>query len=364
MVARAPGRVNLLGEHTDYNEGFVLPAATCQSTYVAAAPGEGRSLRIWSAAFGDRAEFSLDALGPLRGERHWARYLAGVAWALMEAGYEVGGVDAAIVGDLPVGAGVASSAAVEVSFALALLGLIGAKLEGEALARLCQRAENEFVGMHCGILDQASSIFGQDGSAMLLDCRSLELSPIPLGNRDAVFVVCDTAKPRGLVGTEYNARRQQCETAAGLMGLQALRDADPEMVEHHRGVLGDVVYRRARHVVTENARVLAGAEALRAADPVRLGELFCQAHASLRDDYEVSCPELDAMVEIACETEGCYGARLMGAGFGGCAISAVAAEKVASFQDAVVHEYRARTGRAGRTFATTPSQGAGLMSLS
>lgn len=363
VVSRAPGRINLLGEHTDYNEGFVLPAATRQAVYVAASARPDRLCRVCSEAFGTCDEFDLDDLEALRGERDWARYVRGVAWALEDSGLEVGGLEAVILNDLPVGVGLASSAAVEVAFALALLGVAGLEdeVEPERLARLCQRAENEYVGMRCGILDQVSSLFGQEGAALLLDCRSLEITPIPLERSDVVFVVCDTSKPRGLVNTEYNARRQQCERAAAMLGVPALRDATVEQVRARREELGDVAYRRAHHVVTENSRVHEGARALREGRLGRLGELMCAAHASLRDDYEVSCPELNAMVEVACETEGCYGARLMGAGFGGCALAAVEAGQVEDFSAAVVRGYHQRTGLPGRTFATSPSDGAGVV---
>lgn len=361
LVARAPGRINILGEHTDYNEGFVLPAATVQATYVAALPREDGQVRVWSAAFRTREQFSVDGLEPLNGERQWGTYIRGVVWALKEIGIPIGGVDAAIIGDLPIGAGLASSAAVEIGFAQALLQCSETALDPTELALLCQRAENEFVGVKCGILDQFSSVFGSEGAALLIDCRSRGITAIDFGHQDAVFVVCDTRKPRGLVKSEYNTRRAQCERAAEQLGVTSLRDASLEVLLSHRDRLDPDTFRRAHHVVTENDRVMEGVEALRSGDCARLGRLLLDSHASLRDDYEVSCDELDAMVEIACEAPGCRGARLMGAGFGGCALALVDLDQVDRFCSQVTERYTSRCELQGRTFVTRPSQGAGCV---
>jgi len=360
VVVRAPGRVNLLGGHTDYNQGYVLPVATAQGTYVAGSPRQDGCFRVRSAALDAVEEFHLDDCDPSSGDG-WTGYLRGVLWALREVGVGSTGFDAAIVGDLPIGAGVASSAALEVSVALLICEFNGARIPREELALLCQRAENEFVGVRCGILDQFSSVFGQAGSALLIDCRSLDVSTIPMGRKDAAIIVCDTAKPRGLIESEYNARRRQCEQAALSLGLETLRDGDLSDLEGSRTRLGDEPYRRARHVISENGRVLRGAEALRHGDFAQVGQLLLEAHASLRDDYGVSCPELDTMVEIAAATHGCFGARLVGAGFGGCTVALVAASEADAFCRSVEREYKARVGRDGRTFVTWPSQGAGLV---
>jgi len=360
VVARAPGRVNLLGGHTDYNHGFVLPAATSQGTYVAALPSFDGLYRVWSQAFEGQEVFEAEQFEQPSETKTWGSYVRGVLWALRQADIDPVPFDAVIVGDVPIGSGLASSAALEVATTLAALALAETHLDPKRTALLCQKAENEFVGVQCGVLDQFSSVFGREDSALLIDCRSLQVTAIPMGRTDLALVVCDTAKPRGLVESEYNARRAQCERAARQLGVPALRDVTLEQLTRRRGDLGEVVYRRARHVVTENQRVLEGVHALRSGHLAELGELLTQAHASLRDDYEVSCPELDTMVQIACGTEGCYGARLMGAGFGGCVLAVVAAEAAQGFCELVEGRYRAQTGREGKTFITRPSQGAGL----
>jgi galactokinase len=361
LVARAPGRVNIIGEHTDYNQGFVMPAATEQATWIAVAPRDDDVVRVCSASFEGVDSFSASTIKPGDGGLPWSGYLRGVVWSLREEGLPVGGVDAAVVGNVPLGAGVSSSASLEVAFAVALLGLAGQTLPRGQLARVCQRAENEYVGMRCGILDQYASVLGREGCAVLVDCRDLSFREIPLGGTGLRIAVCDTAKPRELVGSEYNTRREQCEEAARALGVESLRDADLEALEAARDRLDEVVYRRARHVVTENARCLAAAECLTSGDFAALGRLLVETHASLRDDYEVSCAELDTMVELALATPGCYGARLMGAGFGGSAIALVAAESADDFCTSVTERYMAETGREGSIFTTAPSAGAGLV---
>lgn len=360
-MARAPGRVNLLGGHTDYNEGFVLPAATPQATYVAAAPRNDGLVRIWSEAFEARDEFQLSDLRAPSTQSDWPGYIRGVAWALAQTFADLRGVDAAIVGDLPIGGGVASSASVEVAFALAMLAANERSLDEVELALLCQRAENEFVGMRCGILDQFTSAVSREGSALLLDCRSLEVKSIPLRGANASFVVCDTGKPRELRRSEYNARRAQCETAARELGVPALRDATLAGLEAKRGELDDRVFARARHIISENQRVLQGAAALERGDLPVLGKLLREAHESLRVDYEVSCRELDEMVRIASETEGCFGARLIGAGFGGCALAVVETSHAQDFCGTVEARYTEQVGRECRTLVTWPSHGAAVV---
>lgn len=339
----------------------MLPAATPQGTYVAAAPRQDEVFRVWTAAFRQQDEFDLRRLPRPPEAPRWSAYARGVVWALQEAGLGLRGCDIAVEGDLPIGAGVASSASFEVALATAISEVSGARLEAERLVVLCRRAENEFVGVRCGILDQSAAVFGREGAALLMDCRSLDRTPIALGRGGAAFIVCDTRKARGLMASEYNARRAQCEAAARALGVAALRDVAPEDLERAGERLDAEAFRRARHVVGENRRVLEGAEALRGGDFERLGHLMARSHASLRDDYEVSCPELEAMVAIASRTEGCLGARLMGAGFGGAAIALVAATHIESFCRTVEADYGAQTGLAGRTLVTWPSAGAGIV---
>ena len=312
LVASAPGRVNLIGEHTDYNGGFVLPCAIGRRVAVAAGRGDGG---LYSATFDETRQ-----LGGK--DSSWADYPRGVAWAMAEAGYEVGDFRAAFAGDVPLGSGLSSSAAIEAATALALDALGGLGLGGKALAVLCQRAENGFVGVNSGIMDQYASLLCEAGAALLVDCRSLEAESVPLDLEGAglALAVCDTRVERGLADTGYNERREACERAASTLGVEELRDA----TEEDLGRLSGEELMRARHVVSENARVLEAVEALREADFARFGRLMYASHASLRDDYEVSTPELDAFVELA-EESGAPGARLTGAGFGGCAIALVRA---------------------------------------
>jgi galactokinase len=309
VVASAPGRVNLIGEHTDYNGGFVLPCAIDRRIAVAAGQdGEGL---LFSADF--------EEARPLSGEDDsWAKYPRGVAWALGEAGHDAGGFRAALAGDVPRASGLSSSAAIEAATALALDSLYGLGLDKKSLARICQRAENEYVGVASGIMDQYASLLGEAGSALLIDCRSLEAESVPLDLEGAglSLVVCDTRVERGLGDTGYNDRRAACERAAETLGVEALRDATEGDLDR----LSGEELRRARHVVTENARVMRAAESLRAKDFEAFGHLMYASHESMRDDYEISTPELDAFVETA-RSNGAPGARLTGAGFGGCAIA-------------------------------------------
>jgi galactokinase len=309
VVASAPGRVNLIGEHTDYNGGFVLPCAIDRRIAVAA--GQDGEERLFSVDF--------EEARPLRGrDDSWAKYPRGVAWALGEAGHDAGGFRAALAGDVPRASGLSSSAAIEAATVLALDALFGFGLDKKSLARICQRAENEYVGVASGIMDQYASLLGEAGSALLIDCRSLEAESVPLDLEGAglSLVVCDTRVERGLADTGYNDRRTACERAAETLGVEALRDATEGDLER----LSGEELRRARHVVTENARVMRAADSLRAKDFEAFGHLMYASHESMRDDYEISTPELDAFVETA-RSNGAPGARLTGAGFGGCAIA-------------------------------------------
>jgi galactokinase len=378
LVARAPGRVNLIGEHTDYNDGYVLPLATHLATYIAAAPRPDDQVRVYSEYFSEVVEFSLASLRPVGGGV-WGDYLRGVAWSLQTeladprqpaalgpapAPVELRGLDAAIVSDLPPGGGLSSSAALEVAWAVALLagaGLNITALDKRWLAWLCQRAENEFVGMQCGIMDQLASLEGKRDHALFLDCRTLQAELVPLPAQEVAVVIMNTGKPRALVDSEYNLRRQQCAAAARALQVASLRDATLADLEAARGRLDEVLYRRARHVLTENARVRATVEALRRSDWDCVGELLNQSHFSLAHDYQVSCPELDLICEIARAQEGCYGARLVGAGFGGCALALVEPRQVETFIPLVTADYNARAAYRATLFAVRAADGAGLV---
>jgi galactokinase len=361
VTSRAPGRVNIIGEHTDYNDGFVMPIATDAATYTSAAPRDDRLVRVFSTTMGEQAEFSLDDL-QAKGAGHWADYLQGVAWSLGVDKHELRGVDAVIVSDVPAGSGMSSSAALEVSWALAMLGVAGQRHpDKKALALACQRAENEFVGMKCGIMDQLASILGERDSAILLDCWTLEHEAVPLPADALTVVVMDTGKPRQLVGSEYNTRVSQCKAASDALGVRALRDATMEDLEAAKDKMEDIVYRRARHVICEDERVFEVAEALREEDYAHVGDMLNQSHASLKDDYEVSVAELDLICEVARAQEGCYGARLVGAGFGGCAMALVRTEAAEAFAPAVKAEYDRQVDYVSRIFSVKADQGAGLV---
>src|SRR5215218_777807 len=321
LVASAPGRINLIGEHTDYNGGFVLPCAIDRRIAVAAGTGEGG---LYSADFDERREAD-------ERDDSWADYPRGVAWAMGEEGHEPGSFRAAFAGDVPLGSGLSSSAAVEAATALALDAFFGFGIGRTDLAILCQRAENDYVGVASGIMDQYASLLCEAGAALLVDCRSLEAESIPLDLEAAglALVVCDTRVERGLAETGYNDRRATCERAASMLGVEELRNA----TEEDLGLLSGAELKRARHVVSENARVLEAVEALESRDFDEFGRLMYASHASLRDDYEVSTPELDTFVEAA-EEHGARGARLTGAGFGGCAIALVPEDKTAAFTNA------------------------------
>ncbi|MFB0546499.1 MAG: galactokinase [Anaerolineae bacterium] len=365
-VVRAPGRVNLIGEHTDYNDGYVLPIAIDRSILVATAPRDDRRVVLHSLDFDEGAQFSLDDIRRAA-EGHWSNYERGVALYLQERGVTLTGLEAVITGDVPIGSGLSSSAAVEVVTAYAFQVLSGFDLSRVEMALICQRAENRFVGMNCGIMDQFISALGQRDRALLIDCRSLdyELVPIPAGVK---IIVCDTGVRRGLVDSEYNARRQECEEGVRtlgehLPGVKALRDVSVSQFERYKDELPKVVQRRCRHVINENDRVLRGVEALKKGDLAGFGQLMNESHISLRDDYEVSCRELDIMVEAAWAIEGTYGSRLTGAGFGGCTVSLVADEAVETFQTQVAEAYQAATGLKPQIYVCRAEEGASEIKL-
>ncbi|HOF88827.1 MAG TPA: galactokinase [Armatimonadota bacterium] len=358
---RAPGRVNLIGEHTDYNDGFVLPAAIDREVLLAARPGRARDVTLHALDCDGYSAFSLDEIGYDTAES-WSNYLRGVCYVLEEADYHLRGADIVFAGDVPIGSGLSSSAALEVAAALAFLTLAEYDVPGPEIARLCQRAENAFVGNRCGIMDQFISVLGQPGHALLIDCRTLDYQPypIPAGVR---IVIGDTGVRRGLVESAYNERREQCEAGVAILekvlpGINALRDVLPTQLEAHRDLLPEIVYRRCRHVVSENARVLQAVKAMAAGDLPELGRLLNASHDSLRGDYAVSCPELDALVEIARRQPGVYGSRMTGAGFGGCTVSLVAKEHAEAFVAAVGPAYTTATGLHPQIYVCQASAGA------
>jgi galactokinase len=362
-VYRAPGRVNLIGEHTDYNEGFVLPAAIGFSCWVAIAPRSDRKLALYSENFNESVEADLDNL-KVHATGKWADYPLGVAWALEQAGYRLCGANLYILGEVPVGAGLSSSAALEVSAGFALMHLAKHSVPLKELAFLCQLAENEFVGARCGIMDQFVSCHGRAGSAMLLDCRSLDFQLLRLPPK-VHLVICNTMVRHELGSSEYNVRRSQCEEGVHLLskalpGIRALRDVSLADLEEHRELLSDVVYKRCRHVVTENARTHWAAAAFESGEIATLRQLMTDSHRSLRDDYEVSCRELDIMVELAMQQRGVLGARMTGGGFGGCTINLVQAAESDRFYDRVAEGYQAAIGRRPDIYVCAASNGAGI----
>ena len=353
--------MNLIGEHTDYNDGFVMPAALDFSTWVRLAPLEQHRLQIYSENFNEEVDVDLDDAN-LAARGHWSDYPIGVAVTLERAGYRLRGARLRIRGDVPIGSGLSSSAAIEVATACALAANSGLKIDSRELALLCQRAENEFVGARVGIMDQFVALFGEERRALLLDCRSLEykLLPVPETVR---LVVCNTMVKHELASSEYNERRAQCEAgvkhlAQFLSHVKTLRDVTLADLEQYGRDLSNVIYRRCRHVVTENARVLSAAAALDGSDLQRFGQLMAESHVSLRDDYQVSCRELDLMVQLASDIEGVYGARMTGGGFGGCTINLVAAPHVENFSRRVAEGYEQGTGLKPEIYTCEASRGA------
>lgn len=372
FLAKAPGRVNLLGEHVDYNGGPVLPAAIDRYVRLAVASNPEGIARLHALDLHQQVSFSLQSLEqkvdlagrPLPG---WAFYPAGVAWALQQAGLETPGMDAVYTSNVPIGSGLSSSAAVEVAFAVAWQALGGWELERMALARLCQRAENEFVGVSSGLMDQFASAHGVEGHALYFDTRSLEWEPIPMPQGTAL-VVADSGVRRSLATSAYNERRAACEQGLAILrqhlpGIQSLRDVSPIEFAAYSEFLPTVVRRRVEHVVKEIARVHSAVTALRSDERAAFGAIMYSGHASLRDLYEVSTPELDLLVEIARGLPGCYGARLTGAGFGGCTVNLVEEALAQEFSHQLEGEYHRRTGRQAQVYLCRASAGAAVEAI-
>jgi galactokinase len=360
VLVRAPGRVNLIGEHTDYNDGFVMPMAINRAVWVALRPRPDRRVSAYSLDMERPLDFSLDEIPEER--VGWGDYVKAVAWALEGAGYRLTGWEGVVSGDVPIGAGLSSSAALEMAGTRAFAAVSGFEWQPGRMARLGQKAENEWVGVNCGIMDQLISAAGVAGHAMLIDCRTLALEPVPLP-AGTVVVVMDTATRRGLVDSAYNERRAQCEAAAAFFGVPALRDVSLDQFQRRAGELDEITRRRARHVVTENARTLEAAEAMRGGDAVTLGRLMNASHESLRDDFEVSSVELNEMVDCARKNAGCFGARMTGAGMGGCAVALVRADGVEGFVLAVAACYQRATKLAPNLYVCDATNGAELERL-
>jgi galactokinase len=350
---RAPGRVNLIGEHTDYNEGFVMPVAIEFAAYVDVTARADRRLVVHSENYSETREFALDDPDP-RPSRHWSDYVRGVAVMLQRAGHRVSGASLNIRSDVPMGSGLSSSAAVEVAVALALLR--DAPIHRTELAKLCQRAENEFVGVRCGIMDQFTACHAKAGHALMLDCRTLESRFVPLP-RGVKLVIANTMVRHSLAAGEYNRRRAECEEGAAYFG-RSLRDVTSGDLERRGRGLSETVRGRCAHVIAENARVIAASAALEEGDLHAFGKLMFQSHRSLRDDYEVSCAELDMMVKIAAHAPGVYGSRMTGGGFGGCTISLVQEEYVEAFRETIVKRYREATGIGAKVYVSGAAEGA------
>ena len=362
---RAPGRVNLIGEHTDYNDGFVLPMAIDRETCVAALARDDRRVRVYSLNVDERVEFDLDAPGA-RERGIWLDYIEGIAQALERRGVRLRGADLAISSDVPVGAGLSSSAALEVSAGLALASVAGVEVDRVTLALAGQEAEHTYVGAKVGIMDQFIAALAQAGHALLIDCRTLETKAIPVDTTETLIAICDSRVEHELSASEYNTRRAECEQGvellrrAGLTQIRALRDVSEGNLATYGDALPERVGRRCRHVVTENARTLAAADALANGRLAEMGQLMLASHASLSHDYEVSCRELDALVNIAMSVAGgaTLGARMTGGGFGGCTVNLVRRDALAEFSETITREYKNDTGIVPHIYVSEAGDGA------
>ena len=361
-IFHAPGRVNIIGEHTDYNDGFVMPAAIQLRTRVGIASAAERQITIKSQSYDDTVQFHLDGSHSLPKD-HWSNYVSGVALVLENAGHRLRGANLLIASDVPLGGGLSSSAALEVASALALLANSGIEMEPSEIARVCQRAENEFVGARSGIMDQMAAVNGRRDRALLLDCRSLEIQYLHIP-RHVAMVACNTMVRHALASGEYNRRREQCEQGVAILrrflpAIRALRDVSSAQFAEFAPKLPEIIRKRCLHVIEEDERVLAAADCLRREDLAELGRLMIASHNSLRHHYEVSSAELDTMVELALGMQGVYGARMMGGGFGGSAIALVESAQAEDFSRRIADAYKERTGIQPEITVCSASDGAG-----
>ncbi|KOO14285.1 galactokinase [Vibrio xuii] len=361
-IIQAPGRVNLIGEHTDYNDGFVLPCAINYQTVVAATKRDDNIVRVVSVDYGNETDqFDITEEITFQQDKMWANYIRGVVKCLLARGYQFSGADIAVSGNVPQGAGLSSSAALEVVIGQTFKVLFNLEISQAEIALNGQQAENEFVGCNCGIMDQMISAEGQENHAMLLDCRSLETTAVSMPE-DMAVVIINSNKKRGLVDSEYNTRREQCEEAARIFGVKALRDVTIEQFNNKVDELDVMVAKRARHVITENDRTVEAAEALRKHDMQRMGELMAQSHASMRDDFEITVPEIDSLVDIVKEVIGEQGGvRMTGGGFGGCIVSVMPPALVEKVKAAVEEKYQAATGLKESIYVCQAKDGAGIV---
>ncbi len=360
-IYRAPGRVNLIGEHTDYNDGFVLPIAIDSYTYVAAGRRGDRVVHIVSENLHEEREFSLDGIAA-EPTGDWSDYVRGVAAVLQDRGINLQGTNMVIQSEVPLGSGLSSSAALEVSCALSFLGLSTTAMSRVDIAQVCQQAEHRYAGTLCGIMDQFMACFGKSRHALLLDCRTLQSRELPLDLATRI-VVCNTGVKHALAAGEYNRRRQDCEAGVRafqqfIPGISALCDVTQEQLEEFKSKLSDTIYRRCRHVIHENLRVQTAAAALQSKDTITVGRLLGESHASLRDDYKVSCTELNVMVEIAQQIPGVLGSRMTGGGFGGCTVNLVAADAVENFRREIQSRYQSKVGICPEVYVCNAADGA------
>ena len=365
-IFRAPGRVNLVGEHTDYCDGFCMPAALNFSTCVAISPRSDSRLIIQSLDFDKHASYDLNAL-PAHGQKNWSDYVAGVAWAMQQRGLPLAGADITITGDVPRNAGLSSSASLEVASALALLSLTSATVSATDIALLCRHAENSFVGAPSGIMDQFISVHGRANHAIALDCRSLTFDYVTLPPH-LRLVITNSMVRHSVAGGEYAERRAQVEEGVHILqaaypaaSIKRLRDVTLAQLIAARDQMSDPVFRRCRHIITDSQRVLDGAQLLQQGQIVQFGALLAEAHASYRDDFEASCRECDILVDCALTLAGCYGSRLTGGGFGGCTVSLVEASQAATFRDALVENYARATGTHADSWISEIADGAGKL---
>jgi galactokinase len=358
LIVRAPGRVNLIGEHTDYNDGFVLPMAINRAVWIALRPSQNEQVHIHALDFEEHIRFSLKDFK--KESNSPAEYIKGVAWAMQEAGFDLKGWEGVMKGDVPIGAGLSSSAALELAVARAFAHVSQLDWDAATMARLAQKAENKWVGVNSGIMDQMISAAGKQSHALLIDCRSLETESLPLPPNTAVIVM-DTSTRRELVTSAYNERRQQCEEAAAYFGVEKLRDVSPAEFEAKQGGLSELAKRRARHVITENERVMRARDAMLKGDAVKLGKLFDASHVSMRDDFEITNAALNAIVAAAQSHPACFGARMTGGGFGGCAVALVQSDAVADFVEATSQRYTAETSLTPAVYVCEATNGAELV---
>jgi galactokinase len=360
-IAAAPGRVNIIGEHTDYNDGFVFPMAIERYTVIAAAPNGSQKITLRSAS--GEGVATVDLTQPLKPgpKGYWANYPMGVIAGFLARGLKPAGFDAVMNSTVPLGGGLSSSASLEVATATLLEIITGKKLDPVEKALLCQKAEHDYAGMPCGIMDQFISVMGQENHILLLDCRSRKTQLVPFTDSSVAVLITNTNVKHELTGSEYPTRRKQCEAAAKALGVPSLRDATPDLLEKNKGKMDEVVYRRARHIIGEIERTTHAAEGVRAGNWPTVGQLMYASHYSLKDDYEVSCPELDAVVEIAQRIGpkgGVIGCRMTGGGFGGCTVALVKTNVVESVMKTIEAEYKKKTGITPTMFVSRPGQGA------